>query len=568
MHRATGIAFLALVAAAPVRAQRTEQYRCDGNAVSTISVATVRPEFRGWVMERWRSLARSVGWHHQMTSPGLVRRFVSLDPGQPCTEFRRGESERILRSMPFLADARVTTERDGDSVRVGVETVDEVPVVGSARFRGTSVRALSVGTMNLLGAGMHVEGRWERTRGLRQGFGGKFSHPQLFGRPYSILIDGMRRPVGEQLVVGVQHPFYTDLQRVAWHAGFAASRDFAHLRRPDRSELLQPVERQMWNVGGVVRFGAPRKLGLIGGMIIGERIVPRHEFVQIDSVSGRLMTATDTTGVRRYDTYDVANVAGVLGVRALRYSRMVLDAVAAEQDVALGTQVGALVGLQPWAESPLRASFAAVDAYAGGRTRRHFVGARVEGETRLDLEERDWAHLVLGGRGAWYFTPTPRWVAELSVEGAGVWRSVLPLQLELGDRRTGLAGYERSLEAGGQRLIGRLEQRADLGRYRTDRGSIGGAVFTEAGRVWRGDVPFGVETPIRWSAGVAVLAAVPAKSQRTIRAEIAFPFSRETGARTELRFTLREPTSGFWIAPDRLRWARLAAVPEHIFTWP
>ena len=59
----------------------------------------------------------------------------------------------------------------------------------------------------------------------------------------------------EYFTGAVLHPFYTDLQRVAWHSGYVMSKDVARLRRPDRTELLQPVDRWMWNLGGVMRFG-------------------------------------------------------------------------------------------------------------------------------------------------------------------------------------------------------------------------------------------------------------------------------------------------------------------------
>ena len=53
-----------------------------------------------------------------------------------------------------------------------------------------------------------------------------------------------------------------------------------------------------------------------------------------------------------------------------------------------------------------------------------------------------------------------------------------------------------------------------------------------------------------------------------MRAELAVPFTRETGAKPELRFVVREPVAGFWFDPPRIRWARMSAVPERIFSWP
>ncbi|MGH7638642.1 MAG: hypothetical protein ACREOK_13425 [Gemmatimonadaceae bacterium] len=541
---------------------------CGGLPVTAIEIDANRPQFRG-ALAWWRKFARALGLHHETTEPELIRRFVTLDVGRPCTEFRRSESERILRAQPYLSDATVTTERDGNGVRVHVSTVDEVPVVAAARVSGREIRALSLGTMNFLGAGMHVEGRWERYKERRHGFGGKIAHPQLLGRPYALLLDGMRRTLGENYLVTLSHPFYTDLQRIAWHSGYSVLKDYFPLRRPDHTALIQPVDRWMWNVGGVIRLGPPRQLVLIGGMLLGERVEPRHEFFFEDSLTARLTPTADTAGVRRYANYDVTHIAGVLGVRALTFSRMRgLDALAAEQDVGTGTQIGGTFGIQPLFRNPLRQAFAAVDAYAGARTERSFMAARIEAESRIDIERQEWQHMVASGRAAWYWQPRDRWTSELSVEGAGAWKTIFPFQLELGERRGGLRGHARSFEAGGQRLLARLEERLDLGRYQRDRAAFGVAAFTEAGRMWAGDVPFGMTTPVRTSVGLAILGAIPARSQRTLRAEIAVPLGHGVGARTELRFTVREPARGFWFDPPRIRWARLSSLPEQIFTWP
>jgi hypothetical protein len=552
----------------PLWAQADTTTACDGRSVQVVDVEPGRPSFHG-ALGLWRKAARALGLHHQTTAAGLVRRFVSLDPGMNCTEFRRSESERILRAQPFLADATVTTIRTGDSIRVNVTTVDEVPVIVGARVRGSSIQAFNLGSLNLLGAGLHVEGRWEEGRTYRDGFGGKVAHQQLFGRPYSLVVDGQRHPIGEYFTGSVMHPFYTDLQRIAWHAGYSISKDVARLRRPDRTELLQPLDRWMWNVGGVLRFGPPHKLGLIGGMVLGERAVPRHEFALVDSLTGGSQPTSDTAGVRRYSPYDVTNVAGILGIRALTYTRRRgLDALAAEQDVATGAQVGATFGFAPSAEVPLRESFGFLDAYVGQSWRRHFVAMRTEVESRLDLTRREARHVIASGRAAWYMQPRTHWVSELSVEAAGGWKTILPFQLDLGDTRSGVRGYARSLEPGAQRVVARLEQRVDLARIRDTRAAVGAAGFIDAGRTWAGDVPFGVATPIRASAGAAILAAVPARSRRTLRAEVAIPFTTGQGARPELRFTVREPTRGFWLEPARLTWARLSGVPERVFQWP
>ncbi len=540
---------------------------CEGLPVRAVHVETLRPAFRG-AMNWWRQVARGLGLHHETTARGLVRRFVSLESGRPCTEFRRAESERILRAQPYLASANVVTRQVRDSVDVAITTVDEVPVVGGARLRGARLEAMNLGTMNFLGAGAHVEGRWERGHAYRDGIGARLSHPQFLGRPYMLMFDGMRYSIGESYAGALSHPFLTDLQRVAWHAGYRVSKDFARLRRPPsgRVEVGQPLSHALWNVGGVVRFGPPRRLGLVGGMVLGEHVLPSNQLFEVDSITGRLNPVAND--IAPFGTYDARSLAGVLGVRALTFSRMrALDALAAEQDVAAGSQIGTVVGMDPF-KGPQHHGFASVDVYAGRRTPRTFTALRTEVESRLDPTTRDWSHLVASGRAAWYFKPADRWTSELSLEGAGVWRSIVPFQLELGERQGGVRGYARSHEAGSQRLLIRAEQRADLGRVLSNRAAVGAAIFADAGRVWAGDAPYGIDTPTRASVGLALLGAVPVNSRRTIRAELAVPLSRASGARPELRFIVREPTRGFWVDPPRIRWARLSAVPEQIFAWP
>lgn len=540
---------------------------CEGVPISAVDVESRRPAFRG-VLAWWRKAARAIGLHHENTSTGLIRRFVTLDPGRPCTEFRRSETERILRAQPYIADAVVTTHQVGDSVHVFVATTDEVPLVAALRLRGATPQAVSLGTMNLAGAGVHVEGRWENGRALRHGFGARLAHPQLFGRPYEVVLDGMRRPLGEYWSASVSHPFFTDLQRVAWHTGYSVSKDFSPLRRGDETLLVQPVDRAMWHVGGVLRFGPPRRLGLVGGMVLRDHVETRDHVSIVDS-TGRVLPFADTTGVQRYPEHETTHLAGLLGLRALTFRRMRgLDALDAEQDVATGTQVAVIFGMKPSLHDPLSQSFGAVDLYFGGRSRRNFAAVRADVQSRMDVGASHWDHLVGSARAAWYFQPRPRWTSELSIEGGGVWRSIMPFQLELGDRRSGVRGYAGSHEPGAQRLIGRFEQRLDLLRYQQSRAAFGAAAFMDAGRVWSGDAPFGVTTPVRASAGIGLLAAVPARSRRTIRAEVALPFDRSRGAGPELRFAVREPVHGFWAEPPRIRWARLAAVPEQIFSWP
>ena len=80
--------------------------QCVGQIVSAIAIVARDPSFIR-VPRPLRPIARGVGLHHTTTKQDVIGRFLLLSVGQPCTERRRAESERILRFQPFLADATV-----------------------------------------------------------------------------------------------------------------------------------------------------------------------------------------------------------------------------------------------------------------------------------------------------------------------------------------------------------------------------------------------------------------------------------------------------------------------------
>jgi hypothetical protein len=129
-------------------------------------------------------------------------------------------------------------------------------------------------------------------------------------------------------------------------------------------------------------------------------------------------------------------------------------------------------------------------------------------------------------------------------------------------------GYEFSEIPGAERAVVRLENRMLLGNVRGT-ADAGLALFADAGRTWAGDVPFGVNSGVYPSVGIALLAAIPPRSKRLWRMEIGFPLRRDVpGAGVEFRLFSSSPTRAFWIEPDDVLRSRSKAVPGSIFNWP
>lgn len=538
---------------------------CDGRTVSEIVITPRDPSFLSFP-RLLRPIARAVGLHHTTSEPGVIGAFVLLDAGDACTEEKRAETERILRLQPFLTDATVRVVSDsGGRARIEIETVDEIPTVLGMRLHDMLPSALRFGNGNVGGQGLHLAGRVERGFAYRTGVGLEGTASQMFGRPYRLSFTAERNPLGSALSLALGHRFFTDLQRTAWHLGFENASRYRSFVRPEGEDLSLEIERRLWNLGGVRRLGLGRRIAFVGGLLTAETVNPARVPVVV-SDSGLV---ADTTGALGgpVDSYLNLRLNTVVGVRALSFLTVRgFDALSAVQDVAVGLQLGAVLG---WGTSRFgdhdRDLFVAADLYAGHGSATSFAGLQVEGEARQDPASGRWDSMMASGRLAWYVKPADAHVLVGSLELGGAWRQRVPFQLRLGDRGGGVRGYGASRVAGAVRTLVRLEERWSMGTP-TRHGELGIAGFVDAGRVWAGDAPFGVDSPVQVGVGVGLLAAVPPGSRRLGRLDLVIPVSADPHAGLEVRLTVTR-TGLFWQDPDDVARARAGAAPSTIFGW-
>lgn len=541
---------------------------CDGKIVSAIDVVARDPSFLR-LPRPLRTLARGVGLHHTTTKPEVIRRFLLLEVGRPCTEQQRAESERILRYQPFLAEATVRAVPDtGSSVRIAVETIDEIPTIFSMRVRNGSPVALRIGNGNVDGRGIYLAVRGERGFAYRNGVGMRLVAHQVFGRPYTLGLMADRTPLGSTVSFALGHPFITDLQRTAWHISFREVRDYASFVRPDSVTLALGARRRFADVGGVLRVGVRGRSAFVGGLLTHELVAPGSQAV-IVSDSG-LVANPSTPLAGPFAPINNTRINAVVGWRSVAFLTVRgFDALAGAQDVAKGVQLGAVVGRGvSWFGAGDHDLFLAADIYAGLGSATSFAALRAEWEGRQDRLTAHWRGLVGSGRLAWYFKPSPSSTLIGGAEFSGGWRwqDRFPFQLRLGDRQGGVRGYHGSLVVGGLRTVARLEAHRSIGQL-TPHVALGLATFADAGRVWAGDAPFGVDSRQKVGVGVGLLAAIPPQSRQLWRLDVAVPVSADAHARWEVRLTVTRARD-FWREPNDVTRARAGAAPSTIFTWP
>ncbi|MBC7789263.1 MAG: hypothetical protein H7Z74_04920 [Anaerolineae bacterium] len=533
---------------------------CNGQIITDIQVNTrapYEPKSRKW----WTIPIRIANSLHATTDESVIRRYLILARGMQCSEFRRAESERILRVQPYLASAEIQTLSDGlGGVILRVETVDELTTIVGAGASGTHLTGLRLGDRNIMGSATSVIARW-RESDIRDVFAVEFTDYQFLGRRYILDADMSRREIGSpNWSADVRHPFFTDQQRFAWRVKAEDTRELFHfLREGNVPSAVIGIERSFMDAGGVVRIGLPGRLSLFG-ISFSREVDEAMEPPNADS------TVNYTTLLAPYKRRNNSRINALWALRNIYFRRVErFDALNAAQDIRLGFQASTLFGRSLSISGATDDDIlVAADIYGGLGGERTFLSINVRGEGHQNYDNNEWDGILGSGNIAAYRRLGDKHTVKLNVDWSGGWKQRTPFQLSLGDSRGGVRGYRRSRAGGGRRGVLRLEERWYVGDFREQAG-LGLAFFADAGRLWAGDVPYGVDTPVKLGAGIGLLAAVPKGSKRTWRLDVAFPLSADGKAKWEFRLSNLNANRVGWREPQDLARSRERAVPNNVF---
>lgn len=542
--------------------------RCAGETIDEIVIYSSAPTFgRLHSLPVIGAVTRAT---HVTTRPDIVRAFLLFREGDACTELARAESERVLRVQPFIADATIVVEPVPGGVRLAVHTIDETSLVLGARVHSDSpyMRTLRFGNSNVGGAGVYMAGEWRDGRALRDGAAIRFTDHQFLGQPYELRLSGSRAPVGGEWNAALSRPFYTGLQRYGWRASGGERTAFVGLHHRDSAAAhAVRVERHHADAGFMGRIGPPVRMGLVGLVASHEQELVGTD-LQVVGEEGAISSAGAFPAAAPYRS---TRINALVGIRSLSFIRVQgFDALTAVQDLPVGIQAGVMIGRgleAPKDESQGRELFVAGDVYVG-------FGDSVQA-TRIQLRSQgvragtagDWSRTVVTGRIAHQRKPAPDHLLELSADWAASWQVGIPLQLMIGADDGGVRGFGDAKDGGSRRARISLEDRytiGNIGRF----GDLGIAAFADAGRVWRGDSPFDVTTPIHASLGLSLLAAVPSRSARVWRVDFAMPMTGPGRHRLEVGLTRGDRSAVFWREPGDVATLRGRAVPSSVFAYP
>jgi hypothetical protein len=552
--------------AARAHAQAGAAVKCEGQIISDVQVQT-RPPYYPRHGKWWESPIGILSSIHTNTKPDVVRRFLIVEPGQPCDDRRRSESERLLRAQPFIANASVSAYDDGNGgVIIVAQTTDELTTIidGGTSPNAPYLASITLGDGNINGSAKYATAHWAHGE-FRDYFGANYTDYQFLGKPWHLDLQGLRGDAGiSNWLVGAAHPFLTDEQRFAWRAEGLDHQDIYSFRRSNDTSAVIDFARKFFEVGGVVRLGQPGRLSLFGMSLSSEDDTPA-------------LPPEPTPGVP-YDTlmeilnrHKNARLNLLWGIRSIEYVRVErFDALTAAQDMRSGFQFGALLGRSlEVLGSTDDDIFLASNLYAGAGSKRTFAYLQATMEGRNSYTNNQWDGIIGSARITMYQRLMGSHTLVGSVDWAGIWNQRVPVQLTLGEFDGGVRGYHASPDAGNIRFVSRLEDRWYLGKIR-DQADVGMAVFGDAGRVWQGDAPlgYGVTTPLKFGAGLGLLVAVPPGSKVTYRLDIARALSPDLRAGWQFRVSFVNSDRFLYREPRDVRSGRELVTPNSVFSWP
>jgi len=492
-------------------------------------------------------LFRTLNAIHVRTLPTVIRWELLFREGDCLNPLLLEESERSLRSLPYIVEAEVTSEQLPDGThRVLVQTIDAWALSVGIAFtvdNGFQFTGISFNARNLLGSGTQV-GAFRNVYRERSRIGLLARQPNLFGTRIDATVHGGTTRAANYVTESLFRPY-------AGEVGSNAVRQSAEVRDDYFLYSVDPAlgftqaylrfEAEAYELTYQHRFGAPEGTRFIVGVGASRESV-RFPFgdpgtrVVVDDAFGDSQPAPpaviDEIAPQAH-SHATNRVSVTLGVRNLNFFNLPgLDALRATQDVLRGADFTVTVapGI-PIGDDNGHDTFVRLQGSFG--TNGDVAYLQADG----DLQARHVREAVAGATKGWrdvlwevnanaYWSQgrNMQTFARFQFAGGRDWDR--PFQLTLGGREA-VRGYNEDAYPGARRILGTVEQRFALPVLSTSLADVGVALFADAGRMWAGTVPFGADTKGKAGIGGGLRLGFPAGSPNVLRVDLGLPLTGE-----------------------------------------
>jgi hypothetical protein len=522
---------------------------------------------------------------HVRTRRSVIERELLFGPGDCFDQYLLDETERLLRGYQFLSQVDLfgVPQPDG-SYHVVVDTKDQWSTQLDLRVgfdEGVQLEGFRIRETNVLGRGQELALFWI-DHDVTRDYGLAFGTPQLAGTRWDFSGELGRTRAGTLARETIAYPFVGEVSHWAARQSFSrVDQYFDYIMvdstRDDTQHLLLPVREQVFDVGLGVRLGDRGNLTVLGAMISFEELsYPGAPEVTVGGdFDERVPADSQTVAQLGRQTQQLGSIRfGMLvGQRNVWWvKRRGYDSMRGQQDIPLGAEASfAFARSIPSLERD-NDLISSLRLYTGIEYGDALFLGRMRADVRRDFDAieaaREWKDLYAETELLNYWKPKslPRHTFFLRASAAGAWNTRTPFQLTLGGDRN-LRGYREEKFPGGRRLIFNAEDRIYFGWPWREVLDLGATIFVDAGRMWKGDVPFGGDSGFRTTAGLGLRGSFPAGGRSTFRVDVAAPMNGFKASNFRLIFSATEllGIAGTGTPDDQLLRSRNEGVTGELF---
>jgi outer membrane protein assembly factor BamA len=461
-----------------------------------------------------RAFYRFANKLHINTRDNVVRRQLLFETGEPVSVRVIEETERLLRMNHYLYDVTIRPVAVRDGVAdIEVKTRDTWSLdvgVSASRAGGENKGGLSIKEENLLGTGILVGVSYSADVD-RSGTTFELADRNLFGTRGALAYAYTDYDDGDSQSFSLQRPFYALDAR--WSAGISASDNDAidPLYNGGNSVAEYRHRRRV-----VEAFGG-WSAGLIRGWTRRYSVGVSHEDDEYELEPGKpppVRLPSDLSLSGPFVRFEVVQDAFRADIN--------LNLIGRVEDFAMGVQSKLQVGRALTELGSTREAWLYRATLSNGFdiTKDSFLLADVRADGRYAGEGENQS---VGGTVRYYHRQGRHLVYYTALSMDAFENPDVPGPLQIGGDN-GLRGYPLRYQAGERRVLATLEARAYSDWYPFRLFRVGGAVFYDTGRAWKGENQNTVNSG--WlrdvGFGLRLLSARTSKGN-VLHADVAFP---------------------------------------------
>ena len=472
------------------------------------------PQERNWLYD-WAND------FHRLTWETVLREQLLFTAGEAYNDELMEESERILRELKFIYDARIRPYQVcGDQVDLEVITRDVwtfTPIFSFTRAGGANEYDIGLRDTNFLGSGKEIQ--------LKRESDAERTGTTILYKDRAILHSRWRGAViytdnddGYERRLRLVRPFYS--LDTSWQAGF----DLEQLELEDRTwyrgEEVAEFEHEV------------EDYEVFGGLSKGRQENRVHRWLYGFQIENHYFDFSDSDRPPAQLPEDREIAYPYIGFESLedKFSEFHnLNDLSRTEDVFVGERYKWRLG---WSDESFGATkdllaFGGSYSRAGILSDKQLVFGELDTNGFWDVEASDFENLWLTGALRYHYRQSRRWglFGHLRLDYTDGLTD--DNQLTLGGD-SGLRGYEQHYQVGDRSFLVNIEQRyyPDWHPFKLIR--VGAAAFFDVGRAWFTDRDNGSNGGVLKNAGIGLrLTSSRAEKGRMMHIDLAVPFDKD-----------------------------------------